>query len=89
MIEIQDFTILRSLQDRIDCVIKAYFEDKLKNPYEDYCGWDWDEDDGWIKIDYGYQTRSGDYDIGERYAKLDEIVEFSKHGSIQGKDRKG
>ena len=74
---VDDIIKCKKLEYELNVLIEKYYDEYLKNPYEEYSDWKWSSEDlNEIIIIYGFWNYCDEWDYGEYYVKFEELINF-------------
>lgn len=75
---VDDIIKCKNLEDKLNILIEEYYNEYLKNPYEEYSDWKWSPGDSHeiIIIYWFWNYHDDEWDYGEYYVKFEELINF-------------
>lgn len=67
----------KELMHELNTLVEKYYNEYLKNPYEEYCDWKWSsEDPNEIIITYSFLNYLDEHDCDEYEVTFEELSNF-------------
>lgn len=67
----------KELEYKLNVLVEKYYNEYLKNPYEEYCDWKWSsEDPNEIIITYSFLNYHDEWDCSDAYITIEELSNF-------------
>ncbi len=67
----------KELECKFNALVEKYYNEYLKNPYEEYSDWRWSsENPNEIIVIYGFWNYHDEWDCGNTYITIEELSNF-------------
>lgn len=77
--ELIDILKYKDLQNEIEDLVRAYYQQYMSRPYAEYCRWDWSVESDKIRIIYKYLDYRDQWECDDCCITIEELVNFSKN----------
>ena len=73
---VNDIIKCKKLESELNVLIEKYYNEYLKNPYEEYVRWEWADEQNTICIVYTYLNYWDEWDTDYYHVTFEELVNF-------------
>ena len=73
---VDDIIKCKELGSELNVLIEEYYNEYLKNPYEEYVRWEWTDEPNTICIVYTYLTYLDEWDTDYYHVTFEELINF-------------